>query len=203
MNEQELKKLWQQQPLNAPPKEAPQELPVAMEQRTKHFGRTIFWRDVREVAACVFIVFAFLPNLFRPASMLTKAGCVLLVLSAIYIGCRLVLSKRRGDRRLTTHSIRNYLQDELRKVEVQIHLLRTVLWWYIMPLYIGAVMVVAGRANELGFKVTFSLGYAVVCAGIWWLNQYVVKKTLLPLKADLEQTLQEFTEPSATETDHE
>lgn len=196
MNEQELKQLWQQQPLTAPPKEAPQELPVVMEQRMKQFGRTIFWRDVREVAACVFIVCAFLPNLFRPASVLTKTGCVVLVLSAIYIGCRLVLSKRRGDRQLITHSIRSYLLDERRKVDVQIHLLRTVLWWYILPLYIGAVMVVMGYTAGMAFKVIFSLGYAVVCAGIWWLNQYAVKKSLLPLKADIEETLQEFPEPS-------
>jgi CubicO group peptidase (beta-lactamase class C family) len=196
MNDQELKNLWQQQQLAPPQRQADRDLPAAMEQRMKQFWRTIFWRDVREVAACIFVAGAFLPDLFRASSDLTKAGCLVLVTSAVFIGCRLVFSKRRGDRLLASGSIRDYLQAERRELEVQIHLLRTVLWWYILPIYIGAVMVVMGRDSGLGFKVSFAISYAVVCAGIWWLNQYAVKKSLLPLKKELDQTLQEIPEPS-------
>ncbi len=196
MNDQELKNLWQQQQLVPPKGQADRDLPAAMEQRMKQFWRTIFWRDVREVAACIFVAGAFLPDLFRASSGLTKAGCLVLVISAVFIGCRLVFSKRRGDRLLASGSIRDYLLDERRELEVQIHLLRTVLWWYILPIYIGSVMVVMGRESGLGFKAGFAIIYAVVCAGIWWLNQYTVKKSLLPLKKELDQTLQEIPEPS-------
>lgn len=196
MNDQELKQLWQQQQLAPPQGQADRDLPVAMVKRMKQFWRSIFWRDVREVAACIFVAGAFLPDLFRASSGLTKAGCLVLVISAVFIGCRLVFSKRRGDRLLASGSIRDHLLDERRELEVQIHLLRTVLWWYILPIYIGSVMVVMGRESGLGFKVSFAIIYAVVCAGIWWLNQYAVKKSLLPLKKELDQTLQEIPEPS-------
>ncbi len=196
MNDQELKQLWQQQVLAPPAKVPDEQLVQAMKQKMAQFGRTIFWRDVREVAACLLLIVLFLPDYFKSTSWLSKAGCLVVVVSAIFIGFRLVYSKRRDDPRLTTNSLRDYLQDERRKLENQIHLLRTVLWWYILPLYIGAVMVTVGGAGPLTGKILFAGMYAVICAGIWWLNQYAVKKTLLPLKEELDQTLQEIPEPS-------
>lgn len=203
MNDQELKQLWQQQVLAPPLKVPDEQLARAMRQKMSEFGRTIFWRDVREVAACVLLIVLFLPDYFKSTTWLSKAGCMVVVFSAIFIGFRLVYSKRKDDCRLTGDSLRGYLLDERRKVENQIHLLRTVLWWYILPLYTGAVMVTAGGAGPMAGKIFFALVFAAVCGGIWWLNQYVVKKNLLPLKAELDQTLQEIPEFSETKSSHE
>lgn len=203
MNENELKRLWQQQPLPAKDVKRSDELVQSAKTKMREFHRNIFWRDVREVAACVFVALAFLPDLFRSSSMLTKAGCVVLVISAIYIGCRLVFSKRQYDYLTAMGSLREGLLLEQRKVETQIHLLRTIHWWYMLPLYIGSVMTVFGRGSSLRFKVGFAVIYAVICVGIWWLNQYVVKKSLVPLKADLEETLQALPEQSAKVSENE
>lgn len=204
MNEQELKQLWQRQVLAPPAKLPDAQVVQAMKQKMSQFGRTIFWRDVREVAACLLVIFLFLPGCFKAASWLSQTGCLVEVFSAIFIAFRLVYSKRRDDRNLTADSLRGYLLHERRKIETQIRLLSTVLWWYILPLYIGAVMVAFGIGRGgMVHKFGFAIFYAVVCGGIWWLNQYAVKKHLLPLKAELDQTLQEIPESSETKTSHE
>jgi hypothetical protein len=204
MNDQDLKKLWQGQVLAPPPKLPDAQLIQAMKQKMSQFGRTIFWRDVREVAACLLVIGLFLPGYFKPTSWLFQTGCLVEVLSAIFIAFRLVYSKRRDDRNLTADSLRGYLLHERRKLETQIRLLSTVLWWYILPLYIGAVMVAFGVGpGGMVHKVGFAIFYAIGCGGIWWLNQYAVKKHLLPLKAELDQTLQEIPESSEIKTSHE
>jgi hypothetical protein len=190
MNDQELKRLWQQQPLPAEEVKRGEDIILTVKKKMREFNRTIFWRDVREVAACIIIVIVFLPGFFKPGAGLSKAGCLVEVLAAVFIGCRLVLSKRKFDRLTAGDSLREHLLLERRKLDNQIHLLRTVLWWYILPVYIGAVMFTFGLDRPLAGKLTFTSVYALVCAGIWWLNQYAVRKQLLPLKAELEKTLE-------------
>ena len=205
MNDQELKQLWQRQVLAPPAKLPDAQVVQGMKQKMSQFGRTIFWRDVREVAACLLVIGLFLPGYFQTTTWLAQTGCLVEVFGAIFIAFRLIYSKRRDDRNLTADSLRGYLLHERCKIETQIRLLSTVLWWYILPLYVGAVMVAFGVGGSRGmiFKVTFAVFYAVICGGIWWLNQYAVKKHLLPLKAELDQTLQEIPESAETKSLHE
>lgn len=203
MNDQELKQLWQRQVLAPPTKLPDDQLIQAMKQKMSQFGRTIFWRDVREVAACLLVIGLFLPGYFKTTTWLAQTGCLVEVFGAIFIAFRLIYSKRRDDRNLTADSLRGYLLHERRKIETQIRLLSTVLWWYILPLYIGAVMVVFGIGGSRGmvFKVTFAVFYAVICGGIWWLNQYAVKKHLLPLQEELDRTLDSVSVKEENEND--
>lgn len=203
MNDQELKQLWQRQVLAPPAKLPDDQLIQAMKQKMSQFGRTIFWRDVREVAACLLVIGLFLPGYFKTTTWLAQTGCLVEVFGAIFIAFRLIYSKRRDDRNLTADSLRGYLLHERRKIETQIRLLSTVLWWYILPLYIGAVMVVFGIGGGRGmvFKVTFAVFYAVICGGIWWLNQYAVKKHLLPLREELDRTLDSVSMKEENEND--
>jgi hypothetical protein len=194
MNDLELKQLWQQQVLTPPTKVPDEQLIAAMKKKMTQFGRTLFWRDVREVAACLILIVLFLPDFFRFNQWLAKAGCLVVVVTAIYIGIRLVAAQRIGDRKSAGDTLRGYLLMERQKLDRQIHLLRTVLWWYILPLYVGAVMVVFGIGGGLVHKVGFAVFYALVCAWIWWLNQQSVKKHLMPLRAEVEERLNELPE---------
>jgi hypothetical protein len=199
VNDIELKHLWQQQTPGRPGTAASdREIMSAMKGKMNRFGRTIFWRDIREVAASAILVLIFLPKLFLERDLVSKAGALVIVISAIYISLRLVLTQRKGDRPAAGDSVRACLLHEVQKVDRQIHLLRTILWWYLAPLYIGSVMFVWGLGGPSENKVYFALGYAVLCAFIWWMNQYAVKKSLVPLKTELEQTLREIAPPDET-----
>ncbi len=194
MNDRELKQLWQRQVITPPVKVPDAQLIAAMKQKMAKFGRDIFWRDVREVAACLILIVLFLPDFFRFTSWLAKGGCLVVVVSAVFIGARLLAAQRIGDRKSAGDTLRGYLLVERLKIERQIHLLRTVLWWYILPLYVGAIMVVFGIGGGMVHKVGFAIFYAIICGGIWWLNQHAVKKHLTPLKAEVEERLKELPE---------
>ncbi len=64
-----------------------------------------------------------------------------------------------------------------------------MLWWYILPLSIGAEMYVLGETPDLAGKIVMTVTFIFVDAVIWWANRYAVRKTLLPLKTELENTL--------------
>ena len=58
MNDEELKKLWQQQSLRDPAVSAEQVM-SAMQKQTAQLRRTLLARDARELVACVFVGVVF------------------------------------------------------------------------------------------------------------------------------------------------
>ena len=58
MNDYELKKLWQQQPLRDPAI-SPAQVMSAMQNKTTQLRRTLLARDIVEVAACVLVMIIF------------------------------------------------------------------------------------------------------------------------------------------------
>ena len=87
MPDDALKKLWQEQNFPSTPA-LPDEMQIAAMKRMKSFDKTISHRDYGEVAACVFIIIYFgWDLLFRNNSVLSQAGCVVLIASAVFIAC--------------------------------------------------------------------------------------------------------------------
>jgi len=190
MNDQEMKALWQRQVLTAPAMVAEKDLVPQMKQKMKKFGRTLFWRDMREVIACLVVIRYFLPSVFGNFSTLSRAGCLVVVLGALYVIFKLFQARRKQPQVSEAAPVKEFLLNQRAKVGWQIGLLKSVLWWYILPFYIGGVMFIFGMKSPLWGKLSFTLIYALVCAGIWWLNQYAVRKQLLPLKEEVEKTLE-------------
>ena len=58
MNDHELKKLWQQQPLREPALSAAHVM-SAIQKQTTQLRRTLLARDARELVACVFVGVVF------------------------------------------------------------------------------------------------------------------------------------------------
>jgi CubicO group peptidase (beta-lactamase class C family) len=81
------------------------------------------------------------------------------------------------------------LRCELRKVQVQIDLLRSILWWYLLPLGVGVVVYNRGIAGSLWAWISYVAFVIALFVFIYWLNQRAVRKTLLPLKSEIEALL--------------
>jgi hypothetical protein len=184
MNDDKLRELWQQSPEPVP--QIPDEqLMINMKTKMHKFDRDIFWRDVRELVACVFIICWFGATYFTHITSLARVGCVVLVVSAIFIGLVLVLAKRPGKH--PAISVREFLTAEKEKVDRQKGLLKSVLWWYILPIYVGMAIFMLGQTGIEA--ITFLVLYGLLCAGIVWLNLRAVRKRLAPLSAELGQLL--------------
>ena len=86
MNDDALKKLWQEQTFPSAPALPDEAQIAAMNTRMKSFDKTISGRDYGEVAAGIFIIIFFGWDLiFRNNSLLTQIGCVVLIASSIFI----------------------------------------------------------------------------------------------------------------------
>jgi len=190
MNEDALKKLWREQNFRSSPA-LPDEAQIAlMKTRMKGFDKTISWRDYGEVAACIFIIVFFGWNLiFRNNSVLTQAGCIVLIASAVFIAWKLIGSKRRLPKAEPDAPVFDAAKVELQKIENQIRLLKSIAWWYLLPLFVGVMMHYWGAAASFGSKLGFSATVLVVYIFIYWLNQRAVNKKLLPLKRELESLI--------------
>ena len=90
MNDSELKQLWQQAELKPALQASDMEIVRRMKRKMRKFDHKIFWRDLRELAACAFILFWFGPGVFGDGSKLCRIGHLVLVLSAIGIGAELI-----------------------------------------------------------------------------------------------------------------
>lgn len=190
MNDDALKKLWQEQNFRSSPPLSDEAQIAAMKTRMKGFDETIRWRDYGEVAACIFIVGWFGWNLlFRNNSPLTQAGCVVLIVSAVFIAWKLIWSKRRLPKPEANAPIFDAVKVELQKVENQIGLLKSVAWWYLLPLLVGVMMCYWGGRGSIPSKLTYSAFVLALFAFIYWLNQLVVRNNLLPLKRKLDALL--------------
>jgi hypothetical protein len=195
MNDDALKKLWQGQHFDALPALPDGAQIAAMKMRMKGFDQTISWRDYGEVAACIFIIVWFGGDLlFRRNSTLTQAGCVVLIVSAVLIAWKLIWSKRRLPKAEPNAPIFDAVKAELQKVENQIGLLKSVAWWYLLPLFVGVIMCNWGGSASVPSKLIYFAVVLALYAFIYWLNQSAVKNNLLPLKRELAALL------DATET---
>ena len=190
MNDDALKKLWQEQNFPSSPALTGEAQIAAMKTRMTCFDKTIQWRDYIEVAAGIFIILFFgWDLLFRNNSLLTQVGCVVLIASSIFIDWKLIASKRRLPKAEPNAPLFDAVKVELQKVENQIGLLKSVAWWYLLPLFVGVVLHMLGQGGSFPSKLGYFAFVLALYVFIYWLNQRAVKKTLLPLKRALESLL--------------
>jgi len=160
------------------------ELLRAVVQRSAGLQRSIRRRDVREMVAAVVALLLLAPVLVK-GPWLARAG--VLVIAA---GCALIIAKLGRARRLPAPGadwpLAEALRAERSRVEAQIRLLETVLWWYVAPLVGGAILVVLGLSGLTRMTISYALVAAALSAGVYWLNRRAVTKHLRPRKAELD-----------------
>ena len=193
MNDDELKHLWQTQPVPAAGGDV-NVLATTARQKHRQFRRTIFWRDFREVGVAVLLIPYFL---FWGGDKEVPWEKFLIVLALVFVGGFMIVDRLRQRKGSVESSapVVDVLGQALAEVEHQIWLLRHVLWWYIGPL-MGALSLpqiyrlLNGIGTERGNLVMlvfyFLLGY-----GVWRLNQYAVKKDLEPRREELRKLLED------------
>ncbi|MHC4154588.1 MAG: hypothetical protein ACYST6_06660 [Planctomycetota bacterium] len=195
----ELKKTWQSQRTGFKLTIDSDMLLKEVKRNKKHFASAIFWRDVREVGIALpasgFLAYWGLRNSLWP---------LLLVAFAVAgIGIFMIIDRVIQKRKLPqfAESLTGCIESSLAQVTHQIWLLKNVLWWYFLPPSIGiavffAYMIYALR--DLGVLVcivSISIFAAIMLA--YWagyrLNQYCVRKDLIPRRKELEQLLTALT----------
>lgn len=189
MNDNELKKLWQQQPLRDPAL-SPAEVISAMQNKTSQLRGILNARDLRELCACAFVAIIFGIFYFTVYRTPTsRLGCLIIIGGAIFIAWKIVYTRRKTPPAPPGATIVESLRAELNAVRAQVRLLGSVLWWYLLPLTIGELVATWGLRIDLSAKILSALVFIAINAFIYWLNQRAVSLQLLPLQRQLESLL--------------
>jgi hypothetical protein len=189
MNDDELKKLWQQQPLREPAPSAAH-LISAMQSKTSLLRRCLDARDLRELLACAFVIIIFGYFYFTVyREPISRLGVWIIIGSTVFIAWKIVYTRRTTPLAPPGATVVESLRAELNSVRTQSRLLGSVLCWYILPLFIGETVATWGIRIDIFSKIFATLVFIAIGAGIWWLNQWARFKQLLPLEAQLASLL--------------
>lgn len=189
MNDDELKRLWQQQPLRDPAISAAQVM-SAMRTKTTLLRRALLRRDVIELGACVLVIGIFGFYFFANRAPAARAGALITVAGALCIACRILYARRTTPAAPPDATLVGSLRAELHSVRTQARLLRTVLWWYLLPLTAGELIFIWGLEGGLYAAI---IPVTVVIVGVnvllYWLNQRAVAIRFVPLEIQLESLI--------------
>ena len=194
MNFEDFQKTWQHHAAGTKISINPNLLLMEVRRNQQQFWATIFWRDVREVGVAGLLAAFFLYQGIRSHDWtlyLLASGC--LGVGAFMVADRLIQHQRQP---ASSNTLKSCIEASLAQVSHQIWLLKNVVWWYLLPIAVPLGISV-GRdllhSNHVGASLVGLVAYALICVllfwGVYWLNQFAVRKGLEPRRQELQALL--------------
>ena len=194
MNPDDLKQAWQTQSSQARLTIDAELLLKEVQRNQWQFTVTIFWRDVREVGIAILMVPLWL---YLGVTLSLPWTWYLTVPALLWIAGFMLADRMRHQRQPPEagEPLRQRVESSLAQVEHQIWLLRSVLWWYLLPLalsmlaFLGQLAWEARPGGLLAVLPVVVIVVVIVFAGVYWLNQNAVRCALEPRRQELEALL--------------
>ncbi len=171
-----------------------------IERLAKDFERKIWYRDLTETIGGVIaiVVFGYMATVM--SSAIARLGCVINVIAFSYILVRLWRAGRVGHGAARPLTLTDGLKVERARIIRQIDLLKSIVWWYLSPAFIGCNLIFLGFSLSVltpmdypvGMLVSWALSFGYVIGTIilgryyWSLNQRAVRDELEPILAEIE-----------------
>lgn len=199
---EELARVWREQSLDSEVRDG-KEVLMQVREKVRRFDRSVFWRDVREVAAGGIAAFTMGGASWLAPGVLPKLGGLVMLACIGYVLARMLAARRayghapQADRPLTER-----LRVEIDKADAQAELLRSVGTWYVLPLAAGATIwavtlvpslpLPAGAlVPALAIMVAASLAiFGFVGWVVRWLNRRGLERQLDPYRRELRTLLE-------------
>jgi hypothetical protein len=171
----DLERLWQTQPVQTDMKG--EEMRKIIVKKIEVFDHKIRKRNIREYVAALFVVPVFFYFAWIMPNSIARVGSVVVAVGALWIVYYLWRHGTGPADPLPDQTLASYRRALIAKYDHQIRLLRTVKLWYLLPLYVGLMTLLAGLLRESDARnagTLFIEVYAVVCTVfcgfVWWLN---------------------------------
>jgi hypothetical protein len=154
-DEFEVRNFWQGQGT-----EGLQFSPDEIRRKARAFERTIRFRNLREYLALVAVAPVFCYFAWSAHNLPIRVGSVLAIAGSSFVAVQL---HRRGSARLMSAEMGGTACLDFQRNELvrQRDLLQNVWWWYLAPLMIGPLVIMAGA-----MLARPSIGQAVITAGM-------------------------------------
>lgn len=159
---------------------------AAVQERARQVQRAIRRRDLFETIAALLVIPFFLWIAIDTPTLLSKIGAITVVAGAVIIPLRL-RAARRPDIDVNL-PLADALHAELDRTRAQHRLLSSMLWWYIAPLAMGALLVCFGQPQTVtmvGVEIAIVLFNLI----LWRANTRAVRRQLEPALRELESLI--------------
>lgn len=186
----DFKQTWKQQETPENLDHTQEQLLMLLNNKVISFEEQIKARDRREIFAAILVTVIFGVFFFVLPSIWQKTGSAIIVFSGILIGYKIKTAQRESIKQETDPdtSLRNHLSHELQWMRQQKRLLKTVIWWYVLPLVIGIILFAIGFEGLI-FKLVYIGVVILLGIGVLWLNKYAVEKKHNPIIEELREAL--------------
>jgi len=170
----------------------------------KQLTTRLLWRDLREIGTAMLLIPLWL---FLGLKLALPWTWYLTIPALIWFAGYMLVDRRRSKPRPEEpgDSLCRRLENTLDLLEGQIRLLKSVLWWGLLPLavpmlaFVGHVAVLERTADLFSVIILWVAAPAiigVVFFFVYWLNQHVVRTDLIPRRDELKKQLLSLQEES-------
>ena len=193
MDLENLKKDWQHRGAPEPQWRRAEDVRI-LRQRLNGMRRAARRRDLREMVSALAVAAFFSWRAWTLDRPLARAGAIVIAAAAIFI---IVWMRARGGRNIERDAgmpLLEFFRRELRYLDRQAGLLRSVLWWYIGPSLLGLVLFFVGIGLTRLVTLALVLFAVAVGAGVYWLNQVAARTAYAPLREEVARLVHDLEE---------
>ena len=147
-----------------------------VEKQMRSFDGKISARNLREYIGGGLVAVIFLWIAFHSPTPLIRAGALLVVASGLWIVFYLRSYGRPSAPPDPSQNLADYQRALVERYDQQIRLLRSVKFWYLLPMYIGLLVMSVGLAKQHSGPLVLSdflapAIYTAIFIALWWLNE--------------------------------
>lgn len=191
MFENELTEIWKQSAKPEVGKFNPSELLANLDSQLKNFDKCLKNRDRREVFAAAIIILIFSIGAILFTGIISKIGLILCALYGIIVIYVLRNVKKHKPANFTL-PVKDYLVKHRDYLVKERNLLKNVIYWYLLPPFIGEVLFFVGQNMSTTTLIISILIVFSINAYIYFLNKVGVKKVFDPLILKINKTINDL-----------
>jgi hypothetical protein len=192
MDENTLKQLWfnsnkeQRIEINS------EKLMESLNQKVLNMDKLLKRRDRLEIYVAICMMPLFVWRLVISPQLLARIGAAIIAGACLLVILKLVSARRVNLKEEIASATQYHLMVSLLRVQKQIKLLSTVLWWYLLPFFIGVVCLFYSYSITFTSKAVYTIIVAALYSYIYYLNRRALKKHLKPLERNIKKALDEY-----------
>ena len=158
---------------------------AAMFKDIDKFNKRLSMSNALEISAAIFVivVFLFYAFIFESEPVLLPLGSVLIAGGSLFIIIYILRNGMRKGKSPSEDDKLDYFKYWIHWYENTYKLVRSIFWWYLLPLIPGFIAFTIGMAQSIHGKflqTSLKLGFLALITGgfVYWLNRYYASKKL-------------------------
>lgn len=148
--------------------------------RAANFDQKIRRRDRREWVSVSLVVPTLLWLFYVEPSFLVRLGCIVVILASVQIALVLIHA-RRETAAAANDSLANFAKAQQNKIARQAWLLRYASDWYLMPVLLGATLILVGVTSSVTIITLWLFCVVLLVVGLTTIHRRMILQTLDPL----------------------